>query len=190
MTFVRLFQEVESTNLEDGETNTIFELTCDRNDITTGGFLTNFDSSTSTGNLGNSPTPFKIHYYRVRVAVNQVSCIWSSSVKNLRLAKQAPGGVDTAFTQRNVANGLIKKWTLTQGGYGSGRWSYLGKNFTWSKKISGKKGSYWKTFGDPYYVNDEAFKVQIQNKSLSGSGNANYRSIVEMGIEYDAVSTL
>ena len=192
MTFVRMFQELETQNLNPEEVNTIFELTCDRNENTTGGFLDNFDDSTTTDNLGNSPTPFKIHYYRVRVAMNQVGKIWSSQVDNLRLAKTAPGGVDTAFTQRNMANNIIKKWTLMQGGYGSGRWAYLGHEFTKTRRIWNKRKSRyeWKRSGKPLYLNDAAFKVQVENNALNGTSDANYRSVVEVGLEYDATSIL
>ena len=114
MTFVRVFTSAESANLENNETNSLIELSSDRNELPTGGFLDNWDDATVTDIENGSPTPFKLHYYRVRVYVNQPCVIYTSQVDNLRLVRDA-GQVETAFTQRNMANGIIKKWTLTNG---------------------------------------------------------------------------
>lgn len=190
MTFARVFTSVESQNLLNNVTNSLIELSSDRNALSTGGFFDNWDDSTTTDVENNSAVPFKLHYYRVRVYVNQPCVIYTSDVENLRLAKTAPGGTDTAFTQRNMANSIIKKWTLTNGavtgatGFGGGGvWSYLAKH--WTKRIKTKKG--WKTVGSPAYYNDKMFKVQIKNLSPNDN-TAEYRYIGEYGVEYDATS--
>lgn len=191
MTFARIFTSAESTFLENNETNSLIELSADRNELATGGFLDNWDDATVTDIENGSPVPFKLHYYRVRVYVNQPSVIYTSQVDNLRLVRDA-GQVETAFTQRNMANGVIQKWTLTNGSVtgttgfgGGGQWSYLAKH--WTKRVKTKKG--WKTVGRPKYYNDAMFKVQIKNLSPNDN-DAQYRYIGEYGIEYDATSSL
>lgn len=190
MTFARVMITTESSNLDGDETVSLIDLSSDRNDVVSGGFFDNWDDSTITDLFGNSPTPFKIHYYHTRVSANQPCVIWSSDVENLRLAKEVPSGVDTAFTQRNVSSNIIKKWTLTQGGFGAGIWAHLGKKFTYSKKMWNKRKRKfeWKRFGSPRYYNNAAFKVQIKNLSYTGN-DASYRAITELGIEYDATSS-
>lgn len=191
MTFARVFTKAESAFLEPGETNSFIELSADRNDVASGGFYDNWDDSTVTDIENNSPTPFKLHYYKLRVFVNQACVIYTSDVENLRLVKTSPTGVETAFTQRNMANGLIKKWSLTNGSVtgttgfgGSGVWSTLGHNFT--RRVRTKNG--WKTLCKPAYYNDKMFKAQIKNLSPTDS-DAIYLYIGEFGIEYDATST-
>ena len=190
MTFARVFTSTESIDLVNNETNSLIELSSDRNAYSTGGFYDNWDDSTTTDVQNNSATPFKLHYYRLRVFVNQPCVIYTSDVDNLRLVKTSPTGTEPAFTQRNMANGLIKKWTLTNGSVsgttalgGGGVWSYLAKH--WTKRI--RRNGKWVTVGKPAYYNDKMFKAQIKNLSPSDN-TAIYRYIGEFGIEYDATS--
>lgn len=167
-TYVRTFNAVESQSLERDETNSIVELSSDRNASTYGGFLDNWDDATTTNVTNNTPAGLKLHWYRVRLFTTKPCVVYSSEVKDIRLARLAPGGVDTAFTQRNMSNGVIKKFeTTVDGGY----WSELKHTFKKARDMT-----------------DALWKIQVVNKDPAGL-ESNFIAFVEFGITYDAVST-
>lgn len=184
MTFVRATTRLESDNLEKDETNTLMNLISSRDESVTGGFYDSWDSSGSGGGYDNrNNTPFKLHYYRLRIFTTKPCIIYSSTVKNYSLARQAPGGINTGFTQENIANGTVKKWqTTVDGGY----WSKL--SHEWTKRVWSKKHNRMITVGDPKYMNNEIFKLQVMNIDPA-SLSSHFASVIEMGIEYDQSST-
>lgn len=167
-TYVKTFVAVESQSLERDETNSLLEMSSDRNDSTYGGFSDNWDDSTVTDNQNNTPAALKLHWYRVRLFTTKPCIIYSAEVEDIRLAKLAPGGVDTAFTQRNMSNGIIKKFETTVDG---GFWSEIKHSFKTPRNLS-----------------DCMWKIQLVNKDPAGLDSM-YYGVVEFGITYDAVST-
>lgn len=168
MTYVRAFGAVESQTLERDEVNSLIELSSDRNEVTSGGFLDNWDDATTTNVENNTPADLFLHWYRVRIYTTQPCIIYSSEVKDIRLARLAPGGVETSFTQRNMANDIIKKWETTVDG---GIWSEIKHTFKTKRSLK-----------------DALWKIQVVNKDPVGH-DAMYLGIVEFGITYDATST-
>jgi hypothetical protein len=173
---VRILSLIESDNLVKNETNTLFELSADRTDAVSGGFQDNWDSVVSS-NANNSPTPFKLISYRLRVYTNQPCVIWSACAENLRVAKLSPSGVDTDFNQRSTANGIVKKWNITSGG---GFWSTL------QARPKNPKGT------GPQRFNDATWKLQIKNinPAYNIEYEASYYACIEAVIDYDATSPL
>jgi len=187
---------LESTNLNHNSTDSLVELRADRPHAALGGFSDNWDdTANNSDNIHSSPTPWKMHYYRCRIFINQPSVVYSSEIRNYDLASQALGGADSSFDQRNLANGFIKKWTLTNGAVtgpagatgfgGGGKWSYLGHNFT--KRVWSKKKGRYVTVGKPRYFNDACFKIQVKNLSPVDA-DATYTAIIEYGLDYDATA--
>lgn len=169
---------IENNNLQIGETNTMFELSNDRTDIATGGFYDNWDAVISN-NANNSPTPFKLISYKLRVWTSKPCIIWSACAENLRVAKTSPAGVDTDFNQRTMSNGIIRKWSMTKAG---GFWSTLKAS---PKSPSGR---------GPQRFNDATWKLQIKNvdpafHSDPSIHDASWYAIIECVIDYDATST-
>ena len=177
---------LESQSLEKDETNTLFQLTSESTNAVSGGFADGWDDDTSGDNTpNNNNTPFKIHYYRLRVWSSKPCAIWSSQVNNYHLASQAPGGTDTRFNQQNISNNTIKKWELTDQGRS---WSRLMKSFT--RRVWSKKRKKYITVGKPLYVRNAALKWQIKNLDPSVAGSdSSYYGVVEVGLEYDMAST-
>lgn len=174
MTRVKILSAIESTNFIKNETNTVFELSNDRTDIATGGFFDNWDATVSS-NHNNSPTPFKLISYKLRIFTTVPSVIYSACAENLRVAKTAPAGVDTDFHQRTMANGIIKKFSLTNMG---GTWATLSAR---PKSPSGR---------GPQRFNDATWKLQVKNINPEPAPvEAAYYAIIEAVIDYDATST-
>ena len=175
---VKTVNQLESNNLVRDEVNTIMELSSDRSDSATGGFYDNWDDAVLTTNANNSPTPFKLISYRMRIWCNRPCIIWSAVAENLRVAKLSPTGVDTDFGQRSMSNGLIKKWNFANNG---GVWSEL------KARPKGKNGR------GPAIMYDATWKLQIKNVDPVPPGDhsttAAYFGIVEFTIDYDATST-
>lgn len=177
---------LESADLAKDSTDTLFQLTSEPTNAVSGGFADGWDDDTSGDNTpNNNNTPFKIHYYRLRIWTSKPCAIWSSQVNNYHLASQAPGGVDTRFNQQNISMGTIKKWQMTaEGGY----WSKLNKQF--SHRIWDKRKKRYVTRGKPLYVRDAALKWQVKNLDPKDPPSvAQYYGVVEVGIEYDMAST-
>ncbi|AXH78752.1 MAG: hypothetical protein [Circular genetic element sp.] len=178
MTRVKILSAIEGSNVAKNDTKTLFELSNDRTDIATGGFLDNWDATVSS-NANNSPTPFKLISYKLRVYTSKPCIIYSAVAENLRVAKTAPGGVDTDFHQRTMANGIIKKFSLTN--YGR-TWSTLSAR---PKSPSGR---------GPQRFNDATWKLQLKNidpvfHSVPEDHDAAYYAVIEAVIDYDATST-
>ncbi len=149
---------------ERDETISVIELSSNRSALTTGGFLDNWDDEISSDVENNTQGSLFLHWYRFRCFTSQPSIIYSSEVKDIRLASLA-GNVDTTFNQVNMANGLIKKWEMTEQGR---TWSEIGHTF--KKKRS---------------LDDAMWKIQIVNKDPAGMDSM-FFGIVEFGITYDA----
>lgn len=169
MTYVRTSVEVESQSLERDETNSLIELSSDRTLPITGGFLDNWDDQILSNNLNNTQTELKLHWYRVRVFTTKPCVLYSSELKDIRLANLAPGGPDTTFNQMNMSNGVIKKFETTVDG---GFWSELKHTFKTKRNLK-----------------DCMWKIQLVNKDPAGQDSMFY-GIVEFGITYDATSNL
>lgn len=178
MTRVKILSALETSNLEKNETNTLFELSNDRTEIATGGFYDNWDAVVSN-NANNSPTPFKLISYKLRVWTSKPCIIYSAVAENLRVAKTAPSGVDTDFHQRTMANGIIRKFSLTNEGR---TWATLSAR---PKSPSGR---------GPQRFNDATWKLQIKNvdpvwHSTPEDHEAAVYAVIEAIIDYDATST-
>ena len=171
----KVLNQIESPNLVKGETNTLFEASCDRTDIATGGFYDNWDDGGATDNNNNSPTPYKLHSYKLRVFTTKPCVIYSAVAENLRVAKLSPSGVDTAFSQRSMSNGIIKKWSQTTNG---GYWSFL------EARPRGRNGK------GPQILNDATWKLQIKNvdPEILPEDACKYYAIIECEISYDATN--
>ncbi len=160
--------KVESQSLDRDETNSVIELSSNRNAATSGGFLDNWDDEGSTDIQNNTPAGLKLHWYRVRLFTTKPCVVYSSEVKDIRLASMSPTGVDTTFNQTNMANKVIKKFETTVDG---GFWSELKH-----------------TFKVPRKLDDCMWKIQLVNRDPAQNAS-HYYAIVEFGITYDAVST-
>lgn len=172
MTYVRAVAFRESGSLERDGIADLIQLSSDRTDSASGGFLNNWDAEVLTGNVANTPNPFNLIWYRARLYTSVPCVLYSSEVETLNLAKTAPAGVDTTFNQLNLANKVIKKWTTTST---VGNWSFLKAGGSRKKPLSKLDNSLW--------------KVQLKNIDPHG-GDAYYYGIVEFGLEYDAVSSI
>lgn len=170
MTYVTPVIMVESQAHERDETDDLLHISSDRDATVTGGFWDNWDRTPGevTAVENNSPTAVFIHSYRLRVFTTKPCILYSSQVDNFRLAKLAPGGPDTSFSQAKVADKTIKKWTTTvDGGY----WCFLKVKFQKRLKL---ENAVWK----------------LQMKNIDPAGNTNsYYSIAEFAMTYDATST-
>jgi len=185
MVFVRATSQLESQDFDRDETNDLFQIISARDRPVTGGFTDAWDDPASGGGAveNSNNTPVKLHYYKVRVFTTKPCVLYSSTVENYNLARQAPAGADTTFNQVNIANNTVRKWTTTvDGGY----WSFLTKN--WTKRVWSKKRNRMITVGDARYMNNEAFKIQLKNIDPAQL-NCHYYAIVEVGLEYDQAST-
>ncbi len=184
MVFVRATAQLESADLARDETNTLMNIISCRDCTVDGGFLDAWDDNGPGENINNTNnTPVKLHYYRVRVFTTKPCVLYSSTVDNYDLANLAPGGVDTSFTQKNIANNVVRKWqTTVDGGY----WSRLSKE--WTKRVWSKKHKKMITVGSPKYMNNEVFKLQLKNIDPAGLAG-HYYAIVEIGLDYDQAGT-
>ena len=185
MTFVKVLNLRESQTQVRDQHDSLLRIVVDRDAPATGGFIDNWDreSTEPTAIQHQSPTPVKIWSYRVRLYTTEPTILYSSQVDNYWLAKQAPAGVNTDFSQLSMANGLLKKWTYcVDGGY----WSKLDHRFAYLKK--GKNGRK-KMIGTPLTLNDAIWKIQTVNKSPTSATNK-YYGTVEFEMSYDAVSSV
>jgi hypothetical protein len=183
MTIVRFSHKIESSNLGRGDVDDLFKLTSNRAEAApTGGFADNWHDQTASNTNNISPTPFKLHWYRVQIWTTGPVVMWTSDVEQYKMANAAN---DTSFNQFNIANDTIKKYTLTEGGK---TWSKLGKAFVRNKKMMSKSGrSYTKRVGRPRYYNNQQFKIQVENLDpTTQTQDIAYYAIIEGVLEYDA----
>lgn len=178
MTIVRFSHQIESSNLGRDDVDDLFKLTSNRAEPTgqpTGGFLDNF-SDTGPSNTNNiSLTPFKLHWYSVKIWTTGPVVMWSSDVEQFRMV-QVGNSNDTSFNQFNLANDTIKNYELTDGGK---TWSRMGKAFV--RKVKGE----WK--GRPRTYNNKSFKLQVKNIDPNTTPqDIAYYAIIQGKLEYDA----
>lgn len=185
MTIARFSHQLESSNLGKGDVDDLFMMTANRFDATpTGGFIDNWHDQGPSNSDNTSCTPFKILWYSVRVWTTQPCILWSSDVEQYQAVSLGATN-DTSFTQFNIANDTVKKWTLTDGGR---TWSKLSKAFVSTKRMTGKNGKrYTKTVGKPRYYNNKQFKLQITNVDpRTNTEDSAYYAIIEGAVDYDA----
>ena len=181
MTFVRTLKLTEGIIAPDATTD-LFKVSSDARDTVKGGFLDDWDDAgtppSGSGELdNNSTTPVKLLYYRVRVYTDKPMVLYSSQTENYSLTKLAPGGTDTTFSQWNVTNGVIRKWTLTDEGR---TWSELKHSF-YPKRGRKSKSRH----GDGNLLQDALWKLQIFNTGVQ-EGDGKYYAIIETHMDYDS----
>lgn len=178
MTYLKALRKMESSNLGKDAIDDILILTQDRDTNSGGVFMTD---GTSSPQLSNSKTPYKLLGYELRVWTDQPCLVWSSEYGSLEMVDLGGSGDNTNIIAENLANNVIKKHTLTEGGK---TWSVLSHRFCGSYKD--KRGR-WQKWGKPRYMRDNKFKIQIQNLDpRTVTSDANYYAIVTYEIEYDA----
>lgn len=180
MTYLKTIWKQESSNLGKDDIDDLIILRQDRDIASTGLFQSDGSSPYSTFD-NNSKTPYKLISYDVKVWTSLPCLLWSSEYGALEMVQgNPPGADDTNIIAENVANGIIKKFTLTDHGR---TWSRLGKKFQYSYNTSGK----WHRGGKARYMRDNKFKLQIQNLDpQTETQNASYYAIVTVEVDYDA----
>lgn len=185
MAIARFSHQIESSNLGKDDTDNLYTMTANRyTTVPTGGFYDNWHDQTPSNTDNVSTTPFRILWYSVRIWTTRPCVMWSSDVEQYRAVQEGSTN-NTNFTQFNIANDTIKKWTLTDGGR---TWSKLSKAFVSTKTMTGKSGrKYKKTVGKPRYYNNKQFKLQVKNiDPRTTPEDCAYYAIIEGAVDYDA----
>ncbi len=184
MTFVRTLKLQQSGNMEPDTIQDLFKVSSDATASRSGGFLDDWDDagmppSGSGEQENNSTTPVNLLYYRVRIYTDKPMILYSSQVDNYSLTRLAPGGTDTTFSQWNMTNGVIKKWTLTDEGR---TWSELKHSFYPSKK---RKKSASGRHDSGNELKNAVWKLQLFNPGAQ-EGTGLYYAIIEAHMDYDS----
>lgn len=178
MTYLRALRKMESSNLGKDDIDDIVTLTQDR-DINSGGIFS--QDGTAAPALSNSKVPYKLIGYDIRVWTTQPCLLWTSEYGSLEMVELGGGSENTGIIAENLANSVVKKYTLTDGGK---TWSHLSHKFCGSYKD--KRGR-WQKWGKPRYMRDNKFKIQIQNLDpRTATQDSAYYVIVTYEVEYDA----
>lgn len=180
MTYLKFMYKQESENHDRDEIDDLFILKNDR-DINPSGLFLN--AATNGALLNNSKTPYKLISYTTRVWTTSPSLLWSSEASNL---EHSQAGFNTGLETENVANGIIKKYTLTDQGR---TWSILHHRFCGTKPVFSKKHKKWVgiKWGEPRYMKDNIFKIQLQNVDSRGAHpDQAYYAITTVEIDYDS----
>ena len=177
MTMVRFSHQIESSNLGRDDIDDLFRLTSNRAEgAAIGGFADNWSDTGSSNTNNITQTPFKLHWYSVKIWTTGPVILWSSDVEQYRMV-QLGGTNDTSFNQFNLANDTVKKYELTDGGK---TWSRMGTAFV--RKVNGK----WK--GRPRTYDNKSFKLQVKNiDPNTETQDIAYYAIIQGKLEYDAV---
>ena len=177
MTIVKFSHQIESSNLGRDDIDDLFKLTSNRaQTVPVGGFASNWNATGPSNTNNITETPFKLHWYNVKIWTTGPVVLWSSDVEQYRMV-QLGGENDTSFNQFNLANDTVKKYTLTDGGK---TWSRLGKAFVYKSK------GQWKGRARKY--DNASFKLQVKNIDPNTTPqDIAYYAIITGKLEYDAV---
>ena len=180
MTYVKYLLKKESENHERDAIVDLLVLQNDRDTVNSGVFE---HDGRVTHVTNNSSVPFKLISYTTRVWTTSPSALWSSEAGNL---EHSIPGFNTGLETENVANGIIKKWTMTDQGR---TWSILHHRFCGTKPVFSKKQGKWVgiKWGAPRYMKDNIFKIQLQNVDPRPTDPTQaYYSITTVELDYDA----
>lgn len=181
MTYVKYLYKIESQSHNHNEIDDLMRITNDRDANVSGLFLGN---ATYGASVNNTKIPYKLISYTARVWTTSPSTLWSSEAGNL---EHSQPGFNTGLETENMANGIIKKWTLTEDGK---KWSILHHRFCGTKPVFSKKQGKWVgiKWGEPRYMKDNVFKIQLQNVDpRQASPTQAYYAVITVELDYDAI---
>lgn len=181
MAYIKFLYKKESENHDRDDIDDLLILKNDR-DIQSSGLFTNAGYQGQMEH--NSEVPFRLISYTTRVWTTSPSLLWSTEAGNL---EHSQPGFNTGLETENVANGINKKFTLTDQGR---NWAILHHRFCGTKPVWSKRMKKWvgKKWGKARRMNDCIFKIQLQNVDPRASKPTQaYYAFTTVEVEYDAV---